>query len=539
VVSGAHTASGKPLLANDMHLGLTEPNIWYMADLKAPGYHAAGVTLPGMPLVIEGHNEHVAWGITALMGDVQDLYIEKLDGKGNFERNDESWTPLRVDHETIKVRGGRDVKLDVEFTDHGPLLNPILPKEKRGIALKWTIYDPQLNTMPVYRVNTAANWQEFSAALADWCWPTLNIVYADDQGHIAYHAVGRIPIRNSEYRGGSYPLPFDPMNLREEWKGFSPVGPSSSVAYIPFDDMPKAVDPPSGFLATANARVTTEKTKYPITSEWIEPYRVERIYKSLEGRNGLTPKDMLAVQTDVYSEVDQELGQRIAYAIDHADGGATDARLKQAADLLRNWDGRLTTDSVAASIVTQTRKALWPLILEPKLGKDWTEYRWMESNFAEEEIVMHAKPVWLPKAYKNWDELLTAAVRKGMNDGKAPSDLTKWAYGSWHVVDIEHPLGGFLPFVGRVAGTGTQPQSGDTTTVKQVGRAFGPSQRFTMDWSSVDSSTQNIVLGQSGNPYSGYFRDQWNDWYGGTTFALPFTSDAVAAQTRHTLRLRP
>jgi penicillin amidase len=246
---------------------------------------------------------------------------------------------------------------------------------------------------------------------------------------------------------------------------------------------------------------------------------------------------MLAVQTDVYSEVDQELGQRFAYAIDHTPGA--DDRLKKAADLMRSWDGRLTTDSAAASIVTQGRRALWPMILEPKLGKEASEYHWSESDFAEEEIIMRAKADWLPPAYKNWDALLTGAVRKGMKDGKAPGDVARWSYGSWHVVDIEHPLAKFLPLVGRVAGTGPQPQSGDTTTVKQVGRDFGPSQRFTMDWSNIDGSAENIVLGESGNPLSPYFRDQWNNWYGGTTFAFPFTSSAVAAQTQHTLRLLP
>jgi penicillin amidase len=152
---------------------------------------------------------------------------------------------------------------------------------------------------------------------------------------------------------------------------------------------------------------------------------------------------------------------------------------------------------------------------------------------------MHAKPDWLPPGYKNWDELLTAAVRKGMENGKAPADVSKWNYGSWHVVDLEHPLAAYLPIVGRIAGTGPQPQSGDTLTVKQVGRDFGPSQRFSIDWSNVNGATEDIVLGESGDVYSPYFRDQWNDWYGGTTFALPFTSASVAAQTRHTLRLLP
>jgi len=152
---------------------------------------------------------------------------------------------------------------------------------------------------------------------------------------------------------------------------------------------------------------------------------------------------------------------------------------------------------------------------------------------------MHASPDWLAPGYKNWDELLTDAVRQGMKNNNAPQDAARWSYGSWHVVDIEHPLDRILPDLFHVAGTGEQPISGDTTTVKAVGRAFGPSQRFTMDWSNIDGSTENIVLGESGNPDSPYFRDQWQDWYNGTTFALPFTSPAVAAQTRHTLRLLP
>jgi penicillin amidase len=533
VVAGRHTASGKPLLSNDMHLGLTEPNIWYTADLSAPGFHAAGVTLPGVPFIIAGHNEHLAWGFTALYADVQDLYLEKLDGKGNYQAGDGSWKPLAVDHEIIKVRGGKDVELDVQSTEHGPLLNPTFVHEKRPMALKWTIYDPALNGLPLYQLNVASNWAEFSAALEAWCWPTQNVVYSDDQGHIAYHAIGRVPIRWGGMGVFGHPLPHDLLDLRYEW-GMHLVG---QPVYIPFDLMPNAFDPPSGFLATANSRVTTENSPYPITLEWADPYRAERIYKSLQSRDQLKPADMLALQTDIYSEVDQELGHRLAYAIDHTDG--VDDRLRKAADLMRSWDGRLTADSAAASIVTEARYAFWPLILKPKLGDDAAYYSWDESNFAEEEIIMRASPDWLPPAYKNWDALLTDAVRWGMKNGKAPPDVARWRYGSWHVIDIEHPLGQYLPLVGRVAGTGPQPLSGDTTTVKQAAGAFGPSQRFTMDWSDIDGSTENIVLGESGNPFSPYFRDQWADYYAGTTFALPFTPSAVAAQARHTLRLLP
>jgi penicillin G amidase len=541
VIAGSHTASGKPLLANDMHLTLREPDTWYMADLSAPGFHAAGVTLPGFPLVIAGHNDHVAWGFTALYGDTQDLYIEKLDGHGNYEDdgagwqlhlddpgiihgNHAQWRPLAVDPEVIHVRGGKDVLLTVQSTAHGPLLNPLLPAGDPPTALKWTLYDPSINKIPLYEMNTASNWAEFSAALAQWPWPTQNLVYSDDQGHIAYHASGLIPLRPAGIADVAI------NDHSHEWQG-----------YIPFDQMPSAVDPPSGFLATANSRVTTDKSPYPITNEWADPYRVERIYKSLDGRDHLTAADMLVVQTDIYSEVDQEMGHRFAYAIDHTPGpeGNGDPRMRQAADLMRSWDGRLTTNSAAASIVDKTRTALWPMILQPKLGNLAGDYNWGEDWFAEEEIVMNAKPAWLPSAYKDWNALLTAAVRNGMKHGKAPADVTQWTYGSWHVVDIEHPFSVFLPLIARVAGTGPQPQSGDSTTVKAVGRDFGPSQRFIMDWSNIDGSTENIVLGESSNPFSPYFRDQWSDWYNGTTFALPFTPSAVAAQTKHTLRLLP
>ncbi len=303
VIDGRHTASGKPLLSNDMHLGLSVPDIWYMADLRAPGFHAAGVTLPGMPFVIAGHNEHVAWGFTALYADVQDLYVEKLDGKGNFQDNDAAWKPLAVDHEMIRVRLGKDVKFDVQSTAHGPLLNSIFIKGSPPIALKWTLFDSAFKALPLYEMNTASNWAEFSAALSMWSWPAQNVVYSDDQGHIAYQAVGRIPLRPAGIIG----IPI--QDAGHEWQG-----------YISFDQMPGAYDPPSGFLATANSRVTSDKFPTPLTLEWADPYRIERIYKTLEGRDHLKPADMLALQTDVYSEVDQEIGHRLAYAIDHTPG---------------------------------------------------------------------------------------------------------------------------------------------------------------------------------------------------------------------------
>jgi hypothetical protein len=193
------------------------------------------------------------------------------------------------------------VQLDVQETEHGPLLNPILPKEKRAIALKWTLYDPSLNTLPVYEIDKASNWGEFEGALKLWSWPAQNVVYADDQGHIAYHAIGKVPIHLGSRN--IYPIPFN------SWMKFDldsvPGKENERIVYLPFDVLPHAFDPPSGFLATANSRVTRDvppdSTKryplnidmstIPLTAEWADPYRAERIYKLLDGRNGLTRAD--------------------------------------------------------------------------------------------------------------------------------------------------------------------------------------------------------------------------------------------------------
>jgi penicillin amidase len=571
VVAGSRTASGQPMLSNDMHLDHEIPNIWYEVDLEAPGFHAAGVTVPGIPMVVAGHNQHVAWGFTALYGDTQDVYVEHVNAQDEWQAADGTWHPMEHDQETIRVRGGRDVTVDVERTGHGVVITPLIPGEKRVVTLKWSAYDAQARGFPLLAIDTAANWMDFRNALRGWWGPTQNVVYADDQGHIGYQAVGLIPYRPNGLEG----VPI--ADEQHEWQGF-----------IPFDQLPSAFDPPGGILATANSRVTpnpasTEPglgaatassagpgiaatsaapsagpgvtgnqagaaasqagaaaagTPIPqLTLEWADPYRNERIWKWLEPKEKLTPKDMLTLQTDVYSSLDQEIAQRLAYGIDHA--SHVDARLRQAADLLRTWDGVVSVDAAPAAIVDAAKAAFYPMVLRPKLGDEWKLYHWAESLFAGEQILMNEPPGWLPQQYASWDDFLADMVRQGLTQAHAPHDLATWRYGVAHPVDVEHPIFGLLPWFRQWTGTGPEPQSGDTTTVKQVTRTLGPSQRFTMDWSNVDGATENIVMGESGDPLSPYYRDQWPYWYSGTTFALPFTDAGVAAQTAHTLRLEP
>jgi penicillin G amidase len=518
-VSGAHTASGRPMLSNDMHLGHQIPDIWYESDLQAGSFHAAGVTVPGIPYIVAGHNQHIAWGFTALSADMQDIYVEQVNAQDQYKTGND-WHPMEHTREVIRVRGGSDVTVDVARTAHGPIITPLVPNEKRTLSLRWNIYDPACSGIPLFDINAAANWQEFRNALSKWWAPSQNVVYADDQGHIGYQAVGYMPSR-------PYGIADTPINdANHEWQGF-----------IPFDQLPSTLDPANGIVATANARITPDSYSFAITNEWADPYRNERIWKWLANKDKLTSADMLKLQTDVYSEVDQELAQRFAYAIDHAK--KADHQLRQAADLMRSWDGTVGVDSAPATIVDAAKEAFWPMLLRPKLGDDWRLYQWSSSGFAREELIMHAPAAWLPKQYAAWDDFLTAVVREGLNEEHAPGDLRKWKYGVQHPVVVAHPLYNLLPWFRKWTGTGAQPQSGDTTTVKQVDRTFGPSQRFTIDWANPDNATENIVMGQSGDPVSAYYRDQWPFWYEGHTFTLPFSTQAVGEQTTHTLRLTP
>jgi penicillin G amidase len=518
VVSGAHTASGKPILSNDMHLDYGIPNIWYESDLQAPGFHAAGVSIPGTPYITAGHNDYIAWGFTSVSADMQDLYIEQTNQQDEFRGADGIWHPIERQRQTIHVRGGRDVTIDVARTAHGPIVTPLIPHEIRTISLRWSAYNMPQNSLPVLALNTAANWTDFRAAMSRWWGPSLNVVYSDDQGHIGYQAAGQIPNRPL----GIPDVPIADTN--HEWQG-----------YIPFDQLPSTLDPVGGIIATANARITPDNYSHAISNEWEDPYRNERIWKWLAGKDKLTPSDMLTLQTDVYSEVDQEIAQRLAYAIDHARN--TDFRQREAADIMRTWDGTVDANSAAAAIVAAAESSFWPMLLKPKLGDDWRLYRWTESGYAREEIITHNPSGWLPAEYASWDDFLAAIVREGLRT--APLMLRSWRYGNAHAVDVEHPLYSHLPWFKRWTGTRPQPQPGDMTTVKQSGRTFGPSQRFTIDWSSPATATENIVTGQSGDPLSPYYRDQWFYWYNGQTFALPFGDAAVQSQTAHTLRLMP
>jgi penicillin G amidase len=541
VVSGTHTITGKPLLSNDMHLGHQMPNLWYEAHLRCGNFDVAGVTLPGTPYVIMGHNQRIAWGFTNVGSTVTDAFIENFNPQGAYQ-TPSGWTQPEHRLEIIHVKHQPDVAVEVKITRHGPIITELVPGETRPLALRWTLYDGV--RIPFFDVNSAENWQDFRKAFSQLDAPGQNVVYADVEGNIGYQTTGKVPIRAA----GDGSLPVSGADNGHEW-----------TSYIPFDKLPSIYDPPSGIIATANGRITPDGYPFSISMEWEAPWRSERIYHVLESGRQFSPADMLALENDVHSEADLFAAERLVYAVDHA--SRPSARVKQAADLMRSWDGRMHASSAAATITEASIRQLRRLLLEPKLGAalpeiptdadselykenengavNWKTYSWLQRSVWLENILLHRPKRWLPERYPNYDELLAAAVEAAVNAPEVPNDLVSWRWGAFNAIEIQHPILGRIPLVKYWSGTGVHEQSGSGYTVRAVTPAHGPSERFTADLADLDQSTLNIVTGQGGNFLSPYYMDQWKAWYEGTTFTLPFSPKAVEGAKAHRLVLEP
>jgi penicillin amidase len=529
VVSGQHTVTGKPLLANDMHLEHQMPNLWFEAHLrtKSGDFDVAGVTLPGLPFVIVGHNQRIGWGFTNVGPTVEDVFVEEFNAQGQY-KTPAGWQEPQHRQEVIHVKGKPDVALDVVTTRHGPIITELAPGETRKIALRWTLYDGL--TLTFFDLDSAQNWDEFRKAFQNFVAAGQNVMYADVDGHIGYQATGKVPIRAA----GDGSLPVSGSDDAHEWKG-----------YVPFEEMPHIYDPSSGILATANGRIAPDGYKYSLSTEWEAPWRTDRIYRVLESGRKFGPGDMLALQMDISSTYDRFCAEKFVYALDHA--GKISERAKQAAEILRDWDGRMAADSAAPTIESKARQELVRLLLEPKLGPvgdraapgalNWKGYRWGMSTVWLENVLAKQPARWLPAGYENYDSLLAAAVEQALKLPDAPANVSKWKWGGMYPVEIEHPILSHLPLIGRFTGPGLHPLSGSSYTVKAVGRDFGPSERLTMNFADFDKSTLNLVTGESGIFLSPYYMDQWTAWYGGSTFAFPFTSAAVEKHKKHEMTL--
>ena len=523
VVSGKRTVTGKPLLANDPHIPASAPGIWYQTQLIAPGMHVAGVTFPGVPGIVVGHNERIAWGVTNLGPDVQDVYIEKFDKTNPTKYQTPSGLrDAEVRQEQIKVRKNftsteTDTQtVEVTVTRHGPI---ILDKDGTRYALRWTSLDPStLQTVGFLEANRARNWKEFTTALSRYRGPTQNFVYADIDGHIGYYGAGWIPTRKS----GDGSVPYDGATDDGEWTGF-----------IPFEKLPHLYDPPSGMIVTANQRVVGSSYPYFVSHVWASPYRARRIFDLLSAKPKLTTDDFRKIQGDVYSIA----GKTFAL---HAAKSLRSAGFQPASFIsdLESWDGMMSADSRMAVIVAQMRPAFRARILNAVLGPELAKvYGWPESEVWVDRIAAEQPREWLPKEFATYADLFKASYEDARQTltKNLGADESKWSWGAQTKARFTHPLAA-VPLIGAQFTIPPFPQNGSGGTVN-VGAAV--SMRFIADVSDWDKSQHGIPLGQSGLPSSPHWKDQLDDWRNVTPRAFPFTKAAIEGATKQTVILEP
>jgi penicillin amidase len=530
VVGPSHTASGRAMLANDPHLEFSVPGIWYAVQLNAPGMDVAGVSLPGLPAVIIGHNEKIAWGMTNLGADVQDLYLETFDPH-NPRRYlvDGEWKDAQVRQETIHVKGQRDREINVTVTRHGPLM---VNRPGESYALRWVATEPGVWKFPFTRINAATNWEQFTTALREYPGPAQNFVYADAAGDIGYYGAGLIPIRP---RGdGSVPLRGD--DTANDWKG-----------YIPFEQLPHVYNPPDGVIATANARVVPDNYPYPVATSWESPDRVDRINellrKLIADKHLITPGDFRRIQVDIYAGHHRMIAQAVAAAVAVELKDRPNPRLAQAAEALRRWDGVASADSYATSLAHFTREDLKQRLLRPVLGDLYARYNWHMQTVFLENVLTHRPTDWLPPgpegAPAGYDQLLTDCLSNAMTVLEkrfGTPKMEEWRWGKVMEISFVHPIGNALPVLRHLFNLGPFEQGGTGYTVKQTTHTLGPSMRMVVDFGDLEKTTLTLTTGESGHPLSSHYRDQFPKWRSGEGVLFSFTGSAAG---RDRLVLQP
>ncbi len=532
VVSGKHTVTGKPLLANDPHLNASAPSVWYMTHLTTPDNRVAGVSVAGLPGIAIGHNEQIAWGVTSLEPDVQDLYVEKFD-PANPRRymTPSGWREAEVRREEIKVRKSpvstetETVPFEVTVTRHGPV---IVEREGKRYALAWAALDPQATLAEsFYLVNYARDFDGLRAAYRNYGGPAFNLVYADARGHIGYQAIGRFPVRKT----GTGTLPYDGSTDEGEWTGF-----------VPFDAMPKVYDPPSGVIVTANSRITGADFPHKLTVMPLAAYRARRIQDLLESRPKHSIQDFLDIQGDTYSISGALFAREVAeVAREDTSAEVKDEKWQAAVRLLSEWDAKVEPGSRAALLASHMRDAFRRRVVVGVAGAERARrYRYSNSDTLVDRLLEERPREWLPKEFKTYAELLRASLAEAREEltKEYGADETQWTWGREAVVRFPHPLAG-APLVGQMFTIEPFPERGGLARLVTVNRGSAVSMRLVADTSDWDKTRQGIALGVSGLPSSPHWKDQLDDWRNVTPRAFPFTKAAIATATKETLVLEP
>jgi penicillin amidase len=537
VVAGSHTTTGKPLLANDPHLALSAPAIWYYAHLQTPDLDVTGASLPGLPFVVLGHNAHVAWGFTNTGPDVQDLYLEQIDPSNSSRyKTPTGWQTFGTRNETIAVKGKPDVTHVVRSTRHGPVISDaqavhgeVLDLSRFVLALRWTALDPNNRTLVGgVKAQQAKSLADLLTAYGDNHSPTQNIVMADTQGHIAYKAAGRVPVRSAanDIRGVA---PSPGWDARYDWTGW--------VAYA---DLP-ADDGKKGWVATANQRITPPNYPHYLGQDWHTPHRFDRIEQVLQAKPKHSFKDMQALQNDTLSLSTLTL-LPVLKATPSQHPLATKAK-----QTLEGFDGRMDADKAAPLLFAVWTDELTRGLVEPKLGADVFKAQYGKRHFRVllENVMQQPNSPWCSP--KTCAEQSTAALDRALEriaakHGQTPAN---WRWGEEHLALSTHKPFGQVPVLRELFNVRV-PSDGDLFTVNVgqywAGEKYLPfanrhaaSLRVVYDLSDLEQSEFIYQTGQSGLVWSDNYRDMKDEWAAGKYRPLRSKPDAWA----HSLVLNP
>jgi penicillin amidase len=516
-VSGSLSASGNPLIAGDPHLPPSMPGIWYQVGLSLGDRFVRGASLPGMPGVYMGQNNDVCWTFTNVMADVQDLFVERIEGdRYLFE---DEWRPLEVVREEIPVKG-RDAPevLDLRITHHGPLVNDALGTDAgEPLALRWQTLDQPTAFKGMFELHEISSGPELIAKLEGHSSPASNLIWADRHGSIGYKLIGRLPLR----KGGCPDLPKPGWTGEFEWEGT-----------IPYDEMPEKVDPESGFLVTANNRIVGDDYPHHITSEWLDGFRAERIEQLLRAGSEHDVEGFEAMQSDNLSLPGIEAARRLGRMTPRGQ------RESSAIERLRSWDGRLDPDSIAGTIYQAFLLRLAREVARAAIGdRDLCE-RWLDR--ADNGFTPHVTSPWrwhshLMKLWEEgdeeligrpWEDLVLEALSGALDDltDRFGPDPEGWRWGHVHEMEFPHPLGEANPLLRKLLNRSLRA-GGAQETVSQIAydpndpykAVWAPSWRMVAEPTAPERSRWQMFTGQSGHPASPHYDDLQADWLEGRT----------------------
>lgn len=539
-VSGALTKSGHPLLANDMHLFMELPALWYVQQLAlAEAFKVTGVTFPGVPGVVAGHNEHIAWGLTNVGADVQDLFeIRFHPEEPHLYAYLDGWREAKLVTEAIPIKGSDEPEeLRVRITHHGPVVSDVVELDRgRALSLRWTALEPTREADMFIELAYAENWDDFTSALEHFMAPAQNFVFADRHGNIGFRANGLFPIR----RAGDGLLPAPGWTDTHEWEG-----------YVPWDELPSAYNPPEELIVTANQRIVGEDYPYLISHEWTPPYRAEAIRRGLEGRTDLTLDDMKELQGSFYNTQAEKILPVFIGALDthNLEGAAADAL-----QLLKAWATEPLDDAeLAAPLVYHT---LYLTVLEDtfraELGADLFErllaYRSLIT--VVDRMLTSGESAWFTRGDLVGPDARDAIIRDAFSQAVARlsdafgSSVEAWSWGAAHQLTFRHAAAQ-TRLAALILNRGPFPVGGSSFTPAMMGYAlddpFGVTMsapwRYVVDIVSLEAYDA-LAIGNSGHPFSPHYDDQLELWLTHAYKPLVLYSEDISPE-RNQLRLVP